>query len=91
MGVGICLGGHPEDLPEPIRDALVDDDRALRAELLDEVENNFYKQVDEAKLEDASLKGIVNSLDDPYSHYISPKRGDASSRTPSRARSAASA
>ncbi len=72
MGVGIYLGGHPEDLPEPIRDALVDDDRALRAELLDEVESNFYKSVDKAKLEDASLKGIVNSLDDPYSHYISP-------------------
>ncbi len=72
MGVGIYLGGHPEDLPQPIRDALVDDDRALRAELLDQVQDNFYKPVDEKKLEDASLKGIVSSLDDPYSHYISP-------------------
>jgi carboxyl-terminal processing protease len=72
MGVGIYLGGHPEDLPGPIRDALVDDDRALRAEVLDQIESNFYKQVDSGKLEEASLKGIVDSLDDPYSHYISP-------------------
>lgn len=72
MGVGIWLGGHPTSLPEPLRDLLVDDDRALRAELIDEIQSNFYKQVDEAKLEDASLKGIVRSLDDPYSHYLSP-------------------
>ncbi len=72
MGVGIWLGGHPEDLPGPIRDALVDDERALRAELLGEIEDNFYKRVDDGKLEDASLKGIVNALDDPYSHYLSP-------------------
>jgi carboxyl-terminal processing protease len=72
MGVGIWLGGHPEDLPGPIRNALIDDDRALRAELVGEIEGNFYKQVDDGKLEEASLKGIVNALDDPYSHYLSP-------------------
>jgi carboxyl-terminal processing protease len=72
MGVGIWLGGHPEDLPGPLRNALVDDDRALRAELQGEIEDNFYKRVDQGKLEDASLKGMVNALDDPYSHYLSP-------------------
>ncbi|HEY6781036.1 MAG TPA: S41 family peptidase [Thermoleophilaceae bacterium] len=77
MGVGIWLGGHPQDLPKPIRDALVDDDRALRAELLDQVQDNFYKPVDKAKLEDASLKGIVSSLNDPYSHYFSPDEAGA--------------
>lgn len=72
MGVGIWLGGHPTSLPEPVRNLLVDDDRALRAELIDEVQGNYYKKVDESKLEDASLKGIVQSLEDPYSHYLSP-------------------
>jgi carboxyl-terminal processing protease len=73
MGVGIWLGGHPTSLPEPLRNLLVDDDRALRAELIDEVQDNYYKKVDESKLEDASLKGVVQSLNDPYSHYLSPK------------------
>jgi carboxyl-terminal processing protease len=72
MGVGIWLGGHPENLPKPLRNALVDDDRALRAELLKSIDDNFYRRVDNGKLEDASLKGIVGALDDPYSHYLSP-------------------
>src|SRR5919108_225970 len=71
--VGLWLGGHPADLPGPVRDAFVQEDRALRAELVDTIEDNFYKPVDERKLDDASLKGIVESLDDPYSHYLTPK------------------
>ena len=71
--VGLWAGGHPKSLPEPIRDAFVEDDRALRAEVIDTIEDSFYKKVDDKKLEDASLKGIVQSLDDPFSHYLSPK------------------
>ncbi len=70
---GLWLGGHPADLPGPIRDAFVQEDRALRAEIIDSIEGNFYKPVDEKKLDDASLKGIVESLNDPYSHYLTPK------------------
>jgi len=71
--VGLWLGGHPADLPGPVRDAFVQEDRALRAEIIDSIEDNFYKPVNEGKLDDASLKGIVESLDDPYSHYLTPK------------------
>jgi len=70
---GLWLGGHPSDLPGPVRDAFVQEDRALRAELIDSIEGNFYKPVNERKLDDASLKGIVESLDDPYSHYLTPR------------------
>src|SRR5215218_4666693 len=68
---GLWLGGHPADLPGPVRDAFVQEDRALRSEPIDAVEDNFYKPVDE------SLKGIVESLDDPYSHYLTPKEATA--------------
>src|SRR5918994_2791179 len=71
--VGIWLGGHPEHLPGALQDALVDEDRALRAEVIDTIEDNFYKPVDEDGLEDASLKGIVDSLEDPFSHYLTPR------------------
>jgi carboxyl-terminal processing protease len=70
---GLWLGGHPESLPGPVRDAFVQEDRAMRAEIVDSIEDNFYKPVDKKKLDDASLKGIVESLDDPYSHYLTPK------------------
>ena len=73
LAAGIWLGGHPENLPGPVRDALVDDNRALRAEVLDTIEDNFYRPVDESKLEDASLKGVVDSLNDRFSHYLTPK------------------
>jgi carboxyl-terminal processing protease len=71
--VGIWLGGHPENLPGALQDAFVDEDRALRAEVIDTIEDNFYKKVNDEKLDDASLKGIVESLNDPFSHYLTPK------------------
>ena len=74
--LGIFLGGHPELLPGGIRDAFVEEDRALRAELIDMIEDNFYKPVDEERLDDASLRGIVESLNDPYSHYLTPKEAE---------------
>ena len=70
--VGIWLGGHPESLPGPVRDSLVEDDRALRAEVVEMIEDNFYKPVDEKRLDDGSLKGLVDSLGDQYSHYLTP-------------------
>jgi carboxyl-terminal processing protease len=73
LAAGLWLGGHPADLPGPVRDAFVQEDRALRAEIIDTIEENFYKPVKESKLADASLKGIVESLDDPYSSYLTAK------------------
>src|SRR5215212_4526435 len=70
---GLWLGGHPKELPGPVRDVFVQEDRALRAEVIDSIEGNFYKRVDDSKLDDASLKGIVESLDDPYSSYLTSK------------------
>ena len=74
---GLWLGGHPESLPGPVRDTFVQEDRAVRAEVINSIEDNFYKPVDEKKLDDASLKGIVESLEDPYSHYLTPKEAKA--------------
>ena len=73
LAVGLWLGGHPAELPGPIRDTFVQEDRALRAEIIDSIEDNYYKPVKEGRLDDASLKGIVESLDDPYSSYLTAK------------------
>jgi carboxyl-terminal processing protease len=70
---GIWLGGHPETLPGPIRDALVDDGPAIRANLIDTIQEHFYKPVSRKQLEEESLRGMVDSLKDPYSRYFSPR------------------
>jgi carboxyl-terminal processing protease len=72
LAAGLWLGGHPGGLPGFVRDAFVSDDRALRAEIVDSIEDNYYRQVSEKKLDDASIKGIVRALDDPFSHYFTP-------------------
>ena len=70
---GLWLGGHPENLPDPVRDAFVDDDRALRAEIVDEIKANFYKPVKDDQLDESSLKGIVEGLNDQFSTYLTPE------------------
>src|SRR3954469_24894454 len=70
---GIWLGGHPEALPGPVRDALVEEGPAVRADLIDTIQSHFYKPVSKAKLEEESLRGMVASLNDPYTRYFSPK------------------
>ena len=70
---GLWLGGHPDSLPSGLRDVFVEDQEAtLRAELIEAIDGSFYKPVDDEKLEDASLDGIVRSLDDDFSHYFNP-------------------
>ncbi|CAN5530203.1 S41 family peptidase [soil metagenome] len=70
---GMFLGGHPESLPEPARNAFVADDRALRAEIIDAIKDDFYRPVKDSEIDEASLKGIVEGLGDQFSHYITPK------------------
>lgn len=70
---GIWLGGHPESLPDPLRNAFVSDDRGLRAELQDAIQDDFYKPVNDAQIEQGSLKGMVEGLDDRFSNYLTPK------------------
>jgi carboxyl-terminal processing protease len=48
---GLWLGGHPDSLPGVARDAFVDDDRALRAEVIEAIEDNFYRPVDRDELD----------------------------------------
>jgi carboxyl-terminal processing protease len=78
LAAGLWLGGHPESLPGPVRDAFVEDDRAVRAELIESIEDNFYKPVDEDTLRDASLKAVVRSLGDRFSRSRSRASSTAS-------------
>jgi carboxyl-terminal processing protease len=73
VALGIWLGGHPRWLPQPVRDALVGDDAAQTyAQAVDLVEGEYYRKVPTKTLSDASLAGLVRSLNDRFSHYFDP-------------------
>jgi carboxyl-terminal processing protease len=72
LAVGLWWGGHPESLPGFLRDTFVQDDRALQAEVVSTIEDNYYKKVPKSRLEEQSLRGMVEALHDPFSHYVSP-------------------
>jgi carboxyl-terminal processing protease len=71
---GIWLGGHPGDLPGPVRDTLVADSQGrLYDEAMGIIERDYYRPVDEKALFDTSLDSAVSSLHDRFSNYFSPK------------------
>lgn len=72
FAAGLYLGGHPDKLPDPIRDAFVEDERSVRAELIESIEEDYFKKVDSRQLQDESLKGIVRALKDRFSAYYTP-------------------
>src|SRR4051812_10586771 len=73
LAIGLWLGGHPTSLPGFLRDTFVENDRALHAQVIDTIEGNYYKEIPKDRLEEQSLRGIVQALHDPFSHYVSPK------------------
>ena len=71
---GIWLGGHPDNLPDKVRDTLVaDSDGRVYEEAIDTLERDYYRKVDRKKLLDQSLEQAVSSLDDRFSHYFAPR------------------
>jgi carboxyl-terminal processing protease len=73
--LGIWLGGHPEHLPGPARDALVGDSEGrVYDEALDTIAEHYYREVDKQKLVDEGLAAGVESLDDRFSAYFDPEQ-----------------
>jgi carboxyl-terminal processing protease len=70
--LGLWLGGHPSSLPGKLRDTFVAGDISVRDEVINTIEDHYYKKVPRSSLNNASLKGIVDSLGDKFSNYFSP-------------------
>jgi carboxyl-terminal processing protease len=73
LSLGLYLGGHPSGLPEPLRDVFVDESTSVQAEAIDIIEDNYYREVPERSLRDASLRGMVRSLRSRFSDYFTPR------------------
>ena len=71
--VGLWLGGHPNSLPEPLRNVFVDKNEQTLNQGLDILERDYYRKLPRGELVNRSLSGAVRSLDDRFSHYFDPK------------------
>jgi carboxyl-terminal processing protease len=79
LAAGLYLGGHPRDLPEPLREIFVDEPNGLVAEAAEAIEDNYYQPVGAKELGNASLQGMVRQLrksnkEDRYSEYFSEEK-----------------
>jgi carboxyl-terminal processing protease len=75
LATGLWVGGHPGTMPPPLRDLFVDDSAGLTAEATELIEGNYYRPVDDGRLADASMRGMVRDLrrrhGDRFSEYLS--------------------
>jgi carboxyl-terminal processing protease len=70
---GIWLGGHPEDLPGFARSALVSDHGTqVVDEAIETIARDYYRPIPKSRLGSASIAGVVSSLGDRFSRYLSP-------------------
>jgi carboxyl-terminal processing protease len=71
--LGVWLGGHPEDLPGFVRNAFVADHQTrVVDEALKRIAKDYYRPIPTSQLANASISGVVASLGDRFSHYLSP-------------------
>lgn len=78
LAAGLYLGGHPRDLPEPLREVFVDETGGLTAEAAEAIEDSYFRSVGGEELSNGSLQGMVRQLrkrneEDRYSEYFSPE------------------
>jgi carboxyl-terminal processing protease len=71
--VGLWLGGHPEDLPGFLRGAFeADHQTQVVDEAIQRIAADYYRPVPTRQLANASIAGVIASLDDRFSHYLTP-------------------
>ncbi len=69
FAVGVFTGGHVNHLPDFFRS---DDDAAIYEDVLDRIDDDFYRKVDRQDISDKALAAAVDALKDPFSRYIDP-------------------
>jgi len=74
---GVLVGGHPEAtgitrLPPALRDVVLGPDRAPVREVLQILEDGYYREIDAPRLERRSVNALLEGLDDPYTFYLDP-------------------
>lgn len=80
--LGIWIGGHPDNLPGPARDALVETElgpaESASDQAADVIERMYFRPTDSSGVTNSSIRGMVQRLrkqyDDRFSHYFDPEQ-----------------
>jgi len=81
--LGIWLGGHPSDLPGFLRSSFESNhDTLVVDEAIDRISSDYYRPISKAQLSSASIAGVVASLGDRFSHYLSPSEFSTAEQPP---------
>jgi carboxyl-terminal processing protease len=77
LAAGLWLGGHPRLLPDPVQDVFVAEPSGLVTEAAEAIEDNYYREVGDKELANASMQGMVRELrkrhGDRFTEYFSPE------------------
>jgi carboxyl-terminal processing protease len=73
--LGVWLGGHPEDLPGFARSSAFEQNHQTQVvdEALALISSDYYRPITKSQLANSSIAGAIASLDDRFSHYLTPK------------------
>jgi carboxyl-terminal processing protease len=79
---GIWIGGHPGNLPGPVRDVLTATPAAqsvsTSTEALELIEDRYFRKTSPDQLSSASIRGMIRDLrrryGDRFSHYFDPEQ-----------------
>jgi len=73
--LGVWLGGHPEDLPKFARGSTFEANHQTQVvdEALSRIASDYYRPIPKSQLANTSIAGAVASLNDRFSHYLTPK------------------
>jgi carboxyl-terminal processing protease len=72
---GIWWGGHPGDLPAPLRDAFTASPHGSAVDqALADIQSQYYRRLGAAQLENGAISGAIGTLDDPYATYQPPSQ-----------------
>lgn len=82
MVLGMWIGGHPDNLPDPIRDVFVRSEiapeRSVSTQASDLIQEKYFQVTNPDKVQDSSIRGMVRQLrkryDDRFTHYFDPKQ-----------------
>jgi carboxyl-terminal processing protease len=73
LAAGLYLGGHPDRLPQPVRDVFVDETTDAQATAIDLIKDNYAREVSDQRLQNGSIRGMVDALNDRFSQYFTPR------------------
>lgn len=79
--IGMWAGGHPDNLPDPMREIFVADEvrqPSVADQAAELIRDRYFRVTNPEQIQDASVNGMVRRLreqyDDRFSHYFTPEQ-----------------